>query len=135
MAEFELNGVEMPRPSSWKTIPHIMTKDSERLIGNGKLVAPYLQAVPETIWEYKYLTGEQYDIIYNQYIKAVVINKNIECTVKTLDSNTGKSITYTGYTEDNFSAALYRVKPDGTRVYTNVVLTIVGVGGDDSWLN
>lgn len=133
MADFEINGVAMPRPSSWKTRPRVMTQDAERLIGNGRLIAPYLQIVPETEWVYKRLKAADYDILWNAYIKACAINKSIEHTVKTLDSNTGKSITYTGYTENNFEAALYRIK-NGERIYHNVVVTIVGVGGDDSWL-
>lgn len=133
MADFELDGVEMPRPSDWITKPRVMTKDAERLIGNGRLVAEYLGTVPETVWTYKRLTQEQYDILYAKYIKACAINKSIEHSVKTIDSNTGQSISYTGYTENNFEAALYRIK-NGKRIYHNVVVTIVGVGGDDSWL-
>lgn len=133
MADFELDGVEMPRPSVWQTKPKLLVKEAERLIGNNRLVTDYSGVVPETTWTYKRIRQADYDILYAKYIIACAINKSIEHEVKTLDSNTGKVINYTGYTENNFEAALYRIR-NGVRIYHNVVVTIVGVGGDDSWL-
>lgn len=126
---FTIDGKEMPKPSEWTTSPKIMTKDSERLVGSGKLVAPYLCTIWETTWVYKYLTQEQYDLLYDAYITSCARNKSVEHNFTTLDSNTGNILSYRMYTQSDFKAPLYRIK-DGKRYYKDVSFAFVGVGGD-----
>lgn len=128
---FKIDGVSMPKPSSYQTNPKILTGDAHRLIGNGRMVVPYVTTVWETTWHYKLIDGAMYDVIYNAYITATVNNKNMYHSLTTIDSNTGNSKTYQIYTQDDFAGHLYRVKPDGTREYDDVSFVFVGVGGEE----
>jgi len=130
MSEFKIDDIVMPRPSEWVTKPKILTRDSERLIGSGRLVAPYLGTVYETTWTYKYLDQFDYMTLYDAYILSCERNKSIEHDLETLDSNTGEVLKYRIYTQDDFQTPLYRIK-DGIRYYTNVTFTFVGVGGGE----
>lgn len=127
---FTIDGKSMPMPSSWVTSPQIMTTDAKRTVSTGRLVAKYLQTVWVTEWTYAYITQEQYDILYNAYILSCDINKNIEHTFTTIDSNTGKLLSYKMYTQNDFKAPLYRVR-NGIREYVNVTFTFTGVGGGE----
>ena len=132
--EFKIDGIDMPRPSEYQTIRHIMYDDPKRLIGSGRLVSPYKQTVLETEWLYKKMTGEEYDLIYDAYILSCERNKSGEHVLTTYDSNTGKNITYKIITESsmvNGKKHLARILPDGTREYRNVLFTFVGVGGGE----
>ena len=130
MSDFKIDDIVMPRPSEWVTKPKILTRDSERLIGSGRLVAPYLGTVYETTWTYKYLDQFDYMTLYDAYILSCERNKSIEHDLETLDSNTGEVLKYRIYTQDDFQTPLYRIK-DGIRYYTNVTFTFVGVGGGE----
>lgn len=129
MGNFKIDGVDMPKPSSWSTSPHIMTSDSERLAGSGRLVAPYLTTIMETEWHYKYLSQADYDKLYDAYILSCARNRSIEHDLTTVDSNSGNVITYRVYTQSDFKAPLYRIR-DGVRYYRDVKFTFVGVGGE-----
>ncbi len=130
MADFEIDGIAMPRPSSWVTKRVPLTSDSERLPGSGRLVAPYICMVLETEWTYKTLTQAEYDVLYDAYVLSSDRNKSIEHTIKTLDSNTGLSITYKMYLQSDFTAPLKRIR-NGVREYVNISFTFVGVGGGE----
>lgn len=130
MGYFQIDGVDMPKPSSWTTKPNILTAESERLVGNGKLVAPYLTTIWETTWTYKLLSQEDYDKLYDAYITSCIRNKNLEHDFSTLDSNTGKQLRYRMYTQNDFNAPLYRIH-NGKRIYKDISFTFVGVGGEE----
>lgn len=125
-----IDSIPMPRPHAFVTAPKIMTADAERLIGTGRLSAPYLQTVWETTWTYKTLVQEDYDALYDAYILSVARNKSIEHSLTTIDSNTGNLLSYTMYTQDDFIAHIYTMS-NGKRQYTNVSFTFVGVGGGE----
>lgn len=129
MSNFKIDGKDMPKPSSWTTNPHIITADSERLAGSGRLITTYLTTVLETEWVYKYITQADYDILFDAYITSCRRNRSIEHTLTTIDSNTGGVISYKIYTQSDFKAPLYMVK-NGVRYYRDITFTFVGVGGD-----
>lgn len=130
MSDFMIDGKDMPRPSDWLVNPKPISSDAERLIGNGRAVVPYLTTAYEVTWTYKYMTQEQYDVIYDAYILSTVRNKSMYHKLTTLDSNTGKSLTLDIYTQSDFSAPLYRIK-GGKRYYTNIKFVFVSLGGDE----
>lgn len=128
---FQIDEVDMPKPHIYKTRPMILTRDSERLVGSGRLIAPYLGTVWETQWTYKKLRGSDYDTIYEAYILSCDTNKSIEHTLKTLDSNTGDVLTYRIYTQDDFDGGAIARMENGIRIYKNITFTFVGVGGGE----
>lgn len=127
---FSIDGVEMPRPSSWQLNPKPISSDAERLIGNGKAVVPYLTTAYEVIWTYKYLSETDYDTLYRAYILNTISNKSMYHTLVTPDSNTGTNKTLEIYTQSDFKAPLYRIK-NNVRYYKDVVFTFVSLGGDE----
>lgn len=130
MANFAIDGIEMPKPSDYITNYKPIYLDSERLPGNGKFVATYLTSVYETTWTYKYLNQEQFDKLF-AHIKEVKSTGNIYHTVTTIDSNTGEVITYEFYVPGDFTAPLYRIK-NGVRYYRDVKFVFIGRGGDEA---
>lgn len=130
MSDFMIDGKEMPRPSSWTVNPKIMSSDAERLIGNGRAIVPYLTTAWEVIWEYKYLSKEQYDMLYDAYILETIRTKSMYHTLTTKDSNSDDIKTLDIYTQSDFTAPLYRIK-NGIRYYKDVKFTFVSLGGDE----
>jgi len=130
MADFSIDGIECKRPTTYLTKVHTITQDSERLPGSYRLVAPYKATVYETIWTYKILTGAEYDILYNAFVFSNIANKSIEHTLKTINSNTGASLTYKTYTPETFEGNLIRLV-NGNREYRDVTFTFIGVGGGE----
>lgn len=126
---FRIDKQSMPIPSSWNTKSNVMTRDSKRSIKNAKLTAPYLNTIMETSWTYKYLTSVEYEKLYTAYILNCAVNKSVYHTFASVDSNTGKVITYKMYTQADFDAPLYRIDPNtGERYYKDVTFTFVGIG-------
>lgn len=130
MSDFMMDNKDMPRPSEWTMNPKIMTSESERLVGSGRMVIPYLTTAWEIIWTYKYLSQADYDIIYDAYILDTIRRKNMIHTLKTIDSNTGLSKTIDIYTQNDFSAPLYRIK-NGVRYYKDITFTFISLGGEE----
>ena len=128
--EFAIDGIEMPRPSDWLVNPKPMSSDAERLVGSGKMVIPYLTTAYEVTWTYKYLSSDEYDKLYNAYIKKTIQNKNMYHTLTTRDSNSDDIMTLEIYTQSDFSAPLYRIK-NGKRYYKDVKFVFVSLGGDE----
>lgn len=128
--EFAIDGVEMPRPSDWEVDRQILSSDSERLIGSGKAIVPYLTTVYVTTWKYKYLSSADYDKLDAAYIKSTIANKSMYHTLTTRDSNSDDILTIDIYTQGDFKAPLYRIK-NGVRYYKDVTFTFVGLGGDE----
>lgn len=130
-SRFKIDGKVMPRPDEYHTRPRILTRDSQRLPGNGRLVAPYLGTVWETTWLYKYISRDKYLILYDAYILSCKRNKSIEHEFETVDSNTGEQLIYRMYTQDDFEARLHMVRLlNKETYYRDVLFTFVGVGGD-----
>ena len=123
-SRFKIDGKTMPKPSSINISNKIISSSAERIAATGELVVTYLRTVREVVWTYKYLTSDEYDILYNAYIKSVIDTGIIYRTVETLDSNNGNQLTINTYTQDNFNAPLYRIN-NGERQYVNVELTFV----------
>lgn len=121
---FKIDGVEMPRPSDWLVNPKPMSIDAERVAGTGEAIVPYLRTVYEVTWTYKYLSSEDYDKLYNAYIKNTITNRSMYHTLETLDSNSNDTLTLNIYTQGDFSAPLYRIK-NGVRYYKDVKFVFV----------
>ena len=121
---FKIDGVEMPRPSQWLVSPKPMSSDAERVAGTGEAVVPYLRTVYEVTWTYKYISSEEYDVLYNAYIESTIQNKQMYHTLETLDSNSDKTLTLNIYTQGDFQAPLYRIK-NGVRYYKDVKFVFV----------
>lgn len=121
---FKIDGVEMPRPSDWLVNPKPMSIDAERVAGTGEAIVPYLRTVYEVTWTYKYLSSEDYDKLYNAYIKNTITNRSMYHTLETLDSNSNETLTLNIYTQGDFTAPLYRIK-DGIRYYRDVKFVFV----------
>lgn len=121
---FKIDGVEMPRPSDWLVNPKPMSIDAERVAGTGEAIVPYLRTVYEVTWTYKYLSSEDYDKLYNAYIKNTITNRSMYHTLETLDSNSDDTLTLNIYTQGDFTAPLYRIK-DGIRYYRDVKFVFV----------
>ena len=130
MSDFMIDGIDMPKPSDWLVNPKPMSADAERLIGNGKMVIPYLTTAYEITWTYKYLSSDEYDLIYDTYIRATTRNKSFYHTITTRDSNSDEVLTYDMYTQSDFSAPLYRIK-NGKRYYKDVKFVFITLGGDE----
>lgn len=127
--EFAIDGIEMPRPSEWKVNPKPMSSDAERLAGSGKMVIPYLGWVWEVSWTYKYLSAEQYDLLYDTYILKTKREKSFYHTLTTKDSNSDEILNIDIYTQSDFTAPLYRIK-NGVRYYKDITFTFVSLGED-----
>lgn len=121
---FKIDGVEMPRPSDWLVNPKPMSIDAERVAGTGEAIVPYLRTVYEVTWTYKYLSSEDYDKLYNAYIKNTITNRSMYHTLETLDSNSNETLTLNIYTQGDFTAPLYRIK-DGIRYYRDIKFVFV----------
>lgn len=121
---FKIDGVEMPRPSEWLVKPKPLSSDAERVAGTGEAVVPYLRMVYEVTWTYKYIQTQDFDKLYNAYIKATIKNKQMYHTIETLDSNSDETLSLNVYTQSDFSAPLYRIK-NGIRYYKDVKLVFV----------
>lgn len=121
---FKIDGVEMPRPSEWLVNPKPLSSDAERVAGTGEAVVPYLRMVYEVTWTYKYIQTQDFDKLYNAYIKATIKNKSMYHTIETLDSNSDETLSLNVYTQSDFSAPLYRIK-NGIRYYKDVKLVFV----------
>lgn len=128
-SDFQIDNKSMPKPSTTKTKYAIQTTESQRLPANGKLITDYLQTLYETTWTYKYMDASAYDLLFNAYIKSCKTNNSIEHSFKTIDSNTGNSLSYTMYTQSDFEAPMYYLK-NGVRYYKDVTFVFVGVGGE-----
>lgn len=128
--DFMIDDKQMPKPSSWLVNPKPMSSDAERLVGSGKMVIPYLTTAYEVTWTYKWLSQEEYDIIYDAYIASTTRNKSFYHKLKTLDSNTGNSMTLDIYTQGDFTGPLYRIK-NGIRYYKDIKFVFVSLGGDE----
>lgn len=121
---FKIDGVEMPRPSEWLVNPKPLSSEAERVAGTGEAVVPYLRMVYEVTWTYKYIQTQDFDKLYNAYIKATIKNKSMYHTIETLDSNSDETLSLNVYTQSDFSAPLYRIK-NGIRYYKDVKLVFV----------
>ena len=140
--DFQIDDVNMPIPNKYNTSTQIIsTDDSGRLAGNGAMQIDFLTHVFVTTWEYTFMTGDEFDIVYKNYIENTIKDKNMYHTLKTINSNTCKSLTYRIYTQDETSAELKKYSKNqcrymglqfvnGVRLYQNVVFTFVGVGGE-----
>ena len=128
--EFAIDGIEMPRPSDWLVNVKPMSSEAERLPGSGKMVIPYLTTAYEVTWTYKKLTSEQYDLLYDTYIRKTTRDKNFYHTLTTKDSNSDEILNLDIYTQSDFTAPLYRIK-NGVRYYKDVKFVFVSLGGDE----
>lgn len=130
---FRIDKKSMPVPHSWSTKPNVMTRDSKRSVSNGNMTAPYLNTIMETTWTYKNLSQADYDLLYDTYIASCARNKSVYHTFASMDSNTGKVITYKMYTQSDFDAPLYRIRNGNERYYKEFNVTFVGVGNAPSY--
>lgn len=130
---FKINGVAMPIPSSWQVDPKILTRDAKRKIKSGALRAPYVATCYTITWTYKYLKMHEYNILRQAYIDHCTSDKSVKFCVATMDSNRQDSVFCTmAYTEDGFTAPIYRIDPiTNEHYYKDVKFTIVSVGGLD----
>lgn len=134
---FMINGVAMPIPSSWQVDPKILTRDVKRRLKDGALSAPYITTVYTITWVYKYLKFEAYKKLRQAYIDHCATDKSVKIYVATMDSNRKDSVFCTpAYTEDGFTAPLYKVDPiTKEHYYKDVTFTIVSLGGPEDHTN
>lgn len=142
-SDFQIDGINMPRPNEFDTATQLIsTEDSGRLAGNGAMQTEFLTHVFVTTWKYYFMTGDEYDLVYKQYIEKTIMNKNMYHNLKTINSNTGKSLTYDIYTQDEMKSILIKLNTkdsyymslhfvNGVRMYKDITFTFVGVGGDE----
>lgn len=111
----------MPKPSNYTINPKPLSSNAERVAGTGELFAPFLRMCYEIVWEYKYLSEEEFRRIYNAYIGYVENNKSLYIEVMTLDSNASLSggqigtdkgsQVYSAYVQGDFTAPMYHIMP------------------------
>lgn len=130
MSDFKIDEKDMPKPSDWIVNPKPLSADAERLVGSGKMVVPYLTTAYEITWTYKWLSAEDYDKLYDAYIRETIRKKNFYHTLTTKDSNSDNVLKFDIYTQGDFTAPLYRIK-DGVRYYKDIKFTFVTLGGDE----
>lgn len=123
---FQINGISMPRPHSFKLKRKWNNLDAERDINTGHLILNPINRIYETTWEYKLLIDDQYDLIYNQVFSSDKANYGNK-VIKTIDSNTFHSIEYTTYEQDDFEAPAFFTK-NGHRFYQDVVFQFTSIG-------
>ena len=132
---FAIDGVEMPKPSSWQVNPKPISSDAERLVGTGKAVVPYLTTAYEVVWTYKYISETDYNKLYDAYINSTIRNKSMYHTLITKDSNSDNKLTLEIYTQSDFTGPLYMIK-NNKKYYKDVKFTFVSLGGVDyPWVN
>lgn len=126
---FQINGVSMPRPHSFKTKKKWLNKESERDINTGRLILKPLCRILETTWKYKMLRDDQFEIILNQLQQDS--KDNYEKPFKTIDSRNFKILSYTTYEPDDFEAPEFTsVQADGHRYYKEFEIHFTNMGGD-----
>lgn len=140
--DFQIDGVSCPIPNEYNTVTQLVaTDDSQRLAGNGEMQIELLTHIFVTTWKYTFMTGDEFDIIYNKYIRDTIRNRNMYHQLKTINSNTGNSLNYKIYAQNEMKAELKKYNTNlfrymgitfinGVRVYQNVEFTFVGVGGE-----
>ena len=124
MAQFAIDGKEMPRPSSWLVNPKPLSLDATRVAATGEAIVPFLRSVYEVTWTYKFLSTNDYDKLYNAYIQDTIDRQDMYHVLTTLDSNSDKILTLNIYTQSDFTAPLYRIK-NGIRYYKDVKFVFV----------
>lgn len=127
---FKINNVPMPKPHSFRTNSKwVCDSDSGRDVNTGKLIATPKFILHETVWKYKLLRDDQFDLIYRHYHSD---NKDMyEKPFCTIDSKTFKQLSYVTYEADNFKSPEFTsVQEDGHRYYKDVEFTFTNVGGD-----
>lgn len=125
---FQINGISMPRPHSFKVAKKWNNLDAERDINTGHLILNPINRIYETVWNYKLLREDQYRLIYEQVFQDS--KENYEKEFKTVDSNTFKQLSYTTYEPDNFDSPIVTsVQSDGYRYYKDIKFSFTSVGG------
>lgn len=122
---FQIDGIDMPIPSSVLVNPKPLSSNAERVAGTGEAVVPFLRMTYEVTWTYAWLEFDDYYKLYKQYIEVTAENESMYHTLTTFDSNTKKNLTINIYTQGDFTAPIDHVY-EGVPVYTNVVFTFVG---------
>jgi len=126
---FQINGVSMPRPHSFKTKKKWNNKEAERDVNTGKLILNPVNRIYETTWKYKVLRDDQFAIIRDQVFQES--KSNYEKQLKTINSLDMKSISYKTYEQDDFETPeITRVQADGHRYYKDFEFNFTSVGGD-----
>lgn len=115
---FQIDGIDMPKPSSVQTEYEIVS-DGERLPATLEMVANYKGCLISTIWTYKVLNKNDYLKIYNAYVKATIINKQMYHKLITMNSDTLDEIEYEMYTENKIKNTLYKVS-NNDAIYKDV---------------
>lgn len=127
-SRFQINGVSMPKPHSFKTKQKWLNKDSERDINTGKLILNPICRIYETTWNYKLIRDDQFNIITSQVFQSS--KSNYQKAFKTLDSRTFQSLTYTTYEQDDFEPPEMIRGGDGHIYYKDVNFMFTNIGGD-----
>lgn len=127
-SRFQINGVSMPKPHSFKTKQKWLNKDSERDINTGKLILNPICRIYETTWTYKLLRDDQFAILMAQVFQSS--KSNYQKAFKTLDSRTLQSLSYTTYEQDDFEPPEMIMGKDGHMYYREFSLMFTNIGGD-----
>ena len=129
---FQINGVSMPKPHSFKTKGKWTNKGdgTERDINTGNLILNPVCKIYETTWRYKKLIDTQYQMLYNAIFTTSSSNYKNGFTIKTIDSNTLKCISYTTYEQDDFESPEIAYTQNGHRVYHDIEFAFTSMKND-----
>lgn len=126
---FQINGVSMPKPHSFKTKEKWLNKDAERDINTGQLILNPVCRIYETTWNYKLLRDDQYQLIIDQVFQSG--KNNYKKSFTSLDSRTMGTIRYTTYEQDDFEPPeMIPRQKDGHIYFQNIEFKFTNIGGD-----
>lgn len=120
---FTIDGKEMPMPSKWDIEYLPLMSTAERSVSTSELQAVLQGIFPTVIWEYALLTSDQYNMIFDAYVKATAINMSPWHTITTLDNN-NNLFTMETYYQNDFKPHRAFIR-NGISYYKNVTLTFV----------
>lgn len=129
---FQLGGVSMPRPNKFKTKRKWNNKGdgTERDINTGNLILNPICRVYETTWKYNLLRDTEYLMLYNAIFKSSSSEYKNGFKIKSIDSNTLKSISYTTYEQDDFESPEIAFNRNGHRYYQDVEFAFTSMKND-----
>lgn len=131
---FQLGGVSMPKPTGFKTKKKWINNGdgTTRDINTGNLILNPICRVYETTWKYKLLRDTEYLQLYNAIFKTSKTDYKNGFTIKTINSNDMKSISYTTYEQDDFESPEIAFTRNGHVYYQDVEFNFTSMKNDYS---
>lgn len=98
---FTIDGIEMPMPTNWNIEYPPLMDEGQRSVTTGELQLSFLGIFPKVIWEYSVIDGDNYDRIFDAYVKNTAITGNPWHTLTTLDDR-NQLLTIETYYQSDF---------------------------------